>query len=342
MLVLYVTNLSGLPGGYISIIFNSWNGYTEVSIGLDATHLAWNSQQQICHDNGSCEAVGYPYPWVPGTLTDAAWGAHNFGDLRRRWITDVFSVDPRYCDHYYYEGGQRKFHLFGAICEKFTQFYGEAGPLGIPKSDAYTQGNWAVEDFLNGKIFWSGSTGAHEVHGGIYARYNTLLQGGRNLGSATTDEQVAPDGRGRYNHFENGSVYWTPQTLGIGIWGPIRTRWADLGWERGRLGYPTLEPTMSSDGIGWFARFEGGNIYYSSSTPASEVWGSILAEYGRLGWERSWLGYPLTGERDSGYWCSGGRYNQFQHGYIDWCPGKSACAHNGNGRCADGRTNPNQ
>jgi uncharacterized protein with LGFP repeats len=79
----------------------------------------------------------------------------------------------------------------------------------------------------------------------------------------------------------------------------------------------------------------------SSSAPAWEVWGGILAEYGRLGFERSWLGYPVTGELDSIRWCAGGRYNQFQSGFIDWCPGNNACAHHGDGHCDDGRARPN-
>jgi uncharacterized protein with LGFP repeats len=78
----------------------------------------------------------------------------------------------------------------------------------------------------------------------------------------------------------------------------------------------------------------------SENAPAWEVWGSILAEYGRLGWERSWLGYPITGEGDSGFWCSGGKFNRFEHGYIDWCEGKNACAHHGDGHCDDGRARP--
>jgi hypothetical protein len=74
----------------------------------------------------------------------------------------------------------------------------------------------------------------------------------------------------------------------------------------------------------------GGNMYARSSlAPAFEVWGSILAEYGRLGWERSFLGYLLTGEQDSERWCPSGRFNQFEHGFIDWCPGKNARAHRG-------------
>jgi hypothetical protein len=321
------------------VVYNSWNGYTEVGIALDSTHLKWNPDAQVCKKNLPCEIVGWPYPFAPN---NPKWiGPHNFGDLRKRWLKDVFSADPRLCDHYYYENGQRKFHVFGAICEKFTEKYGEYGLLDAPASDAYQLGNHTVEDFRNGQIYWN-KDGAREVHGGIYAKFKTLLQHGRNLGAPITDESTTPDGVGHFNHFELGSIYWTPTTLGVGIWGPFRDRWAALGWERGRLGYPTLEPTQSPGQPGWFARFQGGNMYARTNVaPAFEVWGSILAEYGRLGWERSFLGYPLTGEQDSGRWCSKGRFNQFEHGFIDWCPGKNACAHRGDGHCADGRAQPN-
>jgi uncharacterized protein with LGFP repeats len=321
------------------MVFNSWNGYTEVGIALDSTHLKWDPDAKVCKGNLPCEIVGWPFPFAPN---NPKWiGPHDFGDLRRRWLADVFSVDPRLCDHYYYENGQRKFHVFGAICEKFTEKYGEYGPLGAPASDAHPLGNRTVEDFRNGQIYWN-KDGAREVHGGIYAKFKTLLQNGRNLGAPITDESATPDGVGRFNHFELGSIYWTPTTLGVGIWGPFRDRWAALGWERGRLGYPTIEPTQSPGQPGWFERFQGGNMYARTNVaPAFEVWGSILAEYGRLGWERSFLGYPLSGEQDSGRWCRGGRFNQFEHGFIDWCPGKNACAHRGDGRCVDGRAQPN-
>ena len=320
------------------VVFNSWNGFTEISPARDSTHIAWDPNRIVNNGKPGGEIVGYPSSSAP--VNTQKWARHDFLDVRRRWLTDVFSVDPRLCDHFYYENGQRKFHVIGAICEKFTEKYGEYGPLGAPISDAHPLGTRTVEDFQNGQIYWNGQ-GAREMHGGIYARYRTLLQNGRSLGAPVTDELIAPDQVGHYNHFESGSIYWTPTTLGIGIWGPFQDRWAALGWERGRLAYPTLEPTQSPGQAGWYERFQGGNMYArSSAAPAFEVWGSILAEYGRLGWERSWLGYPLTGEGSSGRWCPGGRFNQFEHGFIDWCPGKNACSHHGDGHCDDGRARP--
>jgi uncharacterized protein with LGFP repeats len=302
----------------------------------DASYVGWLT---------SPKNFAYPYPFTNDPSAPTWWDvSRNFGSLRRKWLKDVLSVGPTLCDHYHYEGGVRKYHLYGAVCEKYTELGGQVGPLGVPLGNAYQQdSNWtAVEKFRFGEIFYSNTTGAHEMHGGIYARYNTLLQMGRNLGAALTDELGTPDGVGRFNNFEGGAIYWRPATGGIGIWGPIWDRWGYLGWERSPLGYPTQEPTASSAQGGYYARFDGGLIYWSPSTPASEVRGAILDEYGRQGWEWGWLGYPLTGELDTGYWCAGGRYNRFQYGFIDWCPNKVACAHHGDGRCADGRTSPAQ
>jgi hypothetical protein len=61
------------------------------------------------------------------------------------------------------------------------------------------------------------------------------------LGPALTDETATPDGVGRYNVFENGSMYWSPATGAHEVHGAIRDKWRDLGWEAGMLGYPTSD-----------------------------------------------------------------------------------------------------
>ena len=63
------------------------------------------------------------------------------------------------------------------------------------------------------------------------------------LGYPTTDETVTPVGIGRYNHFQHGSIYWTPLTGSYEVHGLIRDRWAALGWERSALGYPISDET---------------------------------------------------------------------------------------------------
>lgn len=105
---------------------------------------------------------------------------------------------------------------------------------------------------------------AVEVHGDIRAKFNALGGAGGLLGIPVTNEQVAPDGVGRYNHFKGGSIYWTPRTGPMSVRGTVRDRWASSGWELGPFGYPVQDQhRMLLQGplplIEW-CRFENGLI----------------------------------------------------------------------------------
>lgn len=90
------------------------------------------------------------------------------------------------------------------------------------------------------------------------------------MGYPVTDETGTPDGVGRFNHFSYGaSIYWTPGTGAWSVHGVIRDRWAALGWERGRLGYPVSDEFAINGGRR--SNFQGGYITYASATGATEV-----------------------------------------------------------------------
>ena len=82
------------------------------------------------------------------------------------------------------------------------------------------------------------------------------------LGFPKTDEMVTPDRIGRYNHFTGGSIYWTPATGAHEVHGLIRDRWAALGWERSRLGYPTTDEYGVT--FGRKNTFQRGEIFWNS------------------------------------------------------------------------------
>jgi hypothetical protein len=86
-----------------------------------------------------------------------------------------------------------------------------------------------------------------------------------------TDETVTPDGIGRYNHFQGGSIYWTPLTGAHEVHGLIRDRWATLGWEQSALGYPISDETDELDGSGRFSLFEHGSIHWNRASGAITV-----------------------------------------------------------------------
>jgi LGFP repeat-containing protein/insecticidal crystal toxin P42 protein len=144
------------------------------------------------------------------------------------------------------------------------------------------------------------------------------------LGYPLTDETSTPDGFGRYNHFQGGSIYWTLDTGAHEVHGDIREKWASLGWERSFLGYPLTDETETPDGFGRYNHFQGGSIYWTLDTGAHEVHGDIREKWASLGWEQSFLGYPLSDETVIPDGVE--RYSQFQAGLIVAAPDTGAQA----------------
>lgn len=71
-------------------------------------------------------------------------------------------------------------------------------------------GRGRVSVFQKARVYWSKTTGAHEVHGGILARY--LKEGGAAgvLGFPVTDEYSIPGGA--RSDFERGSIEWSRES----------------------------------------------------------------------------------------------------------------------------------
>ena len=131
----------------------------------------------------------------------------------------------------------------GAIRDRWSSLGWEAGPLGYPTSDERVtpNGRGRYGLFQGGAVYWSAGTGAHQVGGSIWNRYGALGWEAGPLGLPTTDELGTPNGLGRYNHFQGGSVYWSPATGAHGLYGAIRDRWAMAGWENSALGFPVSD-----------------------------------------------------------------------------------------------------
>ena len=135
-------------------------------------------------------------------------------------------------------------------------------------------------------------------------------------GLPATDLSTAPDGIGSYMHFERGSIYFSPGSGVHEVHGAIREKWSALGWEASFLGYPTADETPTPDTIGRFNHFQNSSIYWTEETGAHEVHGAIRAKWAKLGWEQSYLGYPISSEKDTPD--GRGRMNSFQKGRIEW------------------------
>jgi uncharacterized protein with LGFP repeats/glucose/arabinose dehydrogenase len=207
--------------------------------------------------------------------------------------------------------------IIGAIQAKFDA-YGGPGALGFPTSDEVAVAGGARSTFTGGSIFWSGTTGAHVVIGGILSRYDQL-GGPPGLGFPTTDE-IALGGGARVS-FERGAIIWSPGTGAKYVIGGILAKYDAYGGAA-RLGYPITDEVGVAGGAR--STFTGGSVFWSGGTGAHVVIGAILAKYDQIGGPGSYIGFPTSDE----FGVSGGAQTNFSYGhYIVWKPATGAVVH---------------
>jgi len=122
----------------------------------------------------------------------------------------IFQVARMYFKH----GTPSAFEVHGAILAKFLAT-GGINVWGYPVTNESDIKNGAsvigkCSDFENCTIYWSGATGAFEVHGDIRRKYKELNGPLGQMGFPTSDEGNIPGGTGgsRFNTFQNGSILW--------------------------------------------------------------------------------------------------------------------------------------
>jgi S-formylglutathione hydrolase FrmB len=194
--------------------------------------------------------------------------------------------------------------------------------LGACLNTPYQVTGGTAQDFHGGQVFFS-ATGAHPVAGMIGGAYQATVGPGGPLGLPTSDERSAPDGRGRFQAFQHGVIYWTPQTGAQVVRGAMLDAWGRQGFERGPAGYPTSAEQKTPNRDGVVQGFEHGPMYFSAKTGAHRVQGLILGKYSQMGFENSWLGFPAAEEQSL---TGAGRFSRFEGGNIYWSPLSGAWA----------------
>jgi len=143
--------------------------------------------------------------------------------------------------------------------------------LGFPLTDEIDVTGGRASYFQRGRVYWSVDTGAATMRGGNLTKY--LQMGGpAGFGLPLFDERAPVDGTGRYQHFTPGSrsIFYYPGIGSHEVHGGIRARWASLGWEHGRLGYPTSDEFSILGGRR--SNFQHGYITWSATTRITTVY----------------------------------------------------------------------
>ncbi len=204
----------------------------------------------------------------------------------------------------------------GAICEvggAIEQAVASLAGIGTCLSNEYEGANGGrIQDFTGGRAYWHPDTGAHVVWGRIGSRYAEMGGPASPLGYPVTNEMATPDGVGRFNHFEHGSIYWTPETGAQVVLGDMMNAWGASGWELGPLGYPVESRREVPGGVA--QNFQHGTLLKLDDGEARIVRGAIGDKYRELGAENSDLGLPTSNEIP----LRGGAFQSFEHGNIYW------------------------
>jgi uncharacterized protein with LGFP repeats len=208
--------------------------------------------------------------------------------------------------------------IYGLIRQKWANLGWERGPNGYPITDEADAGSGKgrFNGFQNGTIIWKrGTNEAFTVYGAIVAKWGEQNWDKGFLGFPVTDELGTPDGIGRFNHFEGGSIYWTPNTGAHLIYGLIRQKWANLGWERGPNGYPISDEEDAENGQGRSNNFQNGLIIWKAGTrEAFAIHGEFYEAWAKLRKSKAPLGFPITDEIST----NGKRIQKFINGSISW------------------------
>ena len=169
---------------------------------------------------------------------------------------------------------------------------------------------------------WFGSSQGRPAGDHVKSAYQSQL------GYAPANETCGIANNGCYQHFQNGSIYWSPATGAHVLTGNIRAKWATTGSEWGTLGYPVNDPQYNNKGGKGWQLFERGRIYTSDSGETRIVLNAVAEAWNLVGSEWGGLGYAAM-DTSCGI-ANNGCFQHFQNGSIYWSPATGAHVLTGN------------
>ena len=123
-----------------------------------------------------------------------------------------------------------------------------------------------------------------------------------------------------YTSISNDTARIRPSAMPMILRDDFLSKYKQLGGETGFLGQPETEIQLCPDEKGLYQHFLGGSLYWHDGKIV-EIHGAIRDKWAELGWERSFLGYPISDETD---FTEDGKVSVFEHGEIYWWPDTGA------------------
>lgn len=275
--------------------------------------------QRVFIENQATAALYIYTPYTPnaaalrnlyGSGDDcSAYGNRNFWRLYTDWFGSTYG-----------------YPVLGEMGARWRAIGGASSNLGSPVAPEvcdWTAGRQnCYQNFQNGAMSWTPSTGAWETYGAIRGRWEATGFERGPLGYPVGSPICALSGGGCYQNFQSGAITWTPSAGAWETYGAIRARWQATKFETGPLGYPVGAPVCGIADGGCYQNFQNGAI---TSTPSAGTWethGPMRTRWATLKYEKGALGFPVgpptCGIKD------GGCYQDFQKGAITWSPAAGA------------------
>lgn len=201
-----------------------------------------------------------------------------------------------------------------AVRQRWAGTGWENGRLGYPVTDQVCglPDSGCFVHFERGSVYVSATTGAQDLLAVVRDRWAASGWERGALGYPVNSTVCGLRDGGCFQHFQRGSVYWSPGTGARLVDLATRGVWAASGWEGGALGYPVGDQVCGLPDSGCFVHFQGGSVYTSAKSGSHAVAGWVRDAWAASGWERSSLGYPVEGRR----FLSDGESQRFQGGTL--------------------------
>lgn len=158
---------------------------------------------------------------------------------------------------------------YGAMFNRFIELNYESGYLGLPTSGEVGAKDGTYQTFQGGRLYWRpGYKTAMDMPNKLIGTYTTAGTENGYLGLPNRSAVCGIKNGGCWMNFDGGKIYWHQDIGGFDIrYGDMQTKYAELGYENGHLGYPISREIITGNTcegkIDVKQIFQGGTLYWS-------------------------------------------------------------------------------